>query len=118
LGPSRAVSLERAAPSAVRRRRASRLLKFTGAALGNPVYNWNTHRDSGYHWWVLRALLTHVDVIRLDHFCGSAAVWHVPAGGPTARSGGWALAPGEGVVPGNAERVKCSPVYCQGLDYT
>jgi 4-alpha-glucanotransferase len=42
----------------------------------------------------LRALLVHVDVIRLDHFRGFAAAWHVPAGAPTAQSGQWVPGPG------------------------
>jgi 4-alpha-glucanotransferase len=44
----------------------------------------------------LRALLTHVDAIRLDHFRGFAAAWHVPAGASTAQSGQWAPGPGAG----------------------
>ena len=39
-------------------------------------------------------LLAHVDVIRLDHFRGFAAAWHVPAGAPTAQSGQWVAGPG------------------------
>jgi 4-alpha-glucanotransferase len=35
-----------------------------------------------------------VDVIRLDHFRGFAAAWHVPAGAPTAQSGQWVPGPG------------------------
>jgi hypothetical protein len=42
----------------------------------------------------LRALLAHVDVIRLDHFRAFAAAWHVPAGAPTAQSGKWVAGPG------------------------
>jgi 4-alpha-glucanotransferase len=42
----------------------------------------------------LRALLAYVDVVRLDHFRGFAAAWHVPAGAPTARSGQWVPGPG------------------------
>jgi 4-alpha-glucanotransferase len=42
----------------------------------------------------LRALLSHVDVIRLDHFRGFTAAWHVPAGAPTAESGSWRPGPG------------------------
>jgi 4-alpha-glucanotransferase len=42
----------------------------------------------------LRALLAHVDVIRLDHFRAFAAAWHVPAGAPTAQSGQWVPGPG------------------------
>jgi 4-alpha-glucanotransferase len=35
-----------------------------------------------------------VDVIRLDHFRGFAAAWHVPAGATTAQSGQWVPGPG------------------------
>ena len=67
-----------------------------GQLWGNPVYNWDTLRQTGYRWCIdrLRALLVHVDVIRLDHFRAFAAAWHVPAGAPTAQSGQWVPGPG------------------------
>ena len=67
-----------------------------GQLWGNPVYNWAALRSTGYRWCIdrLRALLAHVDVIRLDHFRGFAAAWHVPAGAPTAQSGEWVEGPG------------------------
>jgi 4-alpha-glucanotransferase len=67
-----------------------------GQLWGNPVYNWDALRSTGYRWCIdrLRALLNHVDVIRLDHFRGFAAAWHVPASAPTARSGQWVSGPG------------------------
>jgi len=67
-----------------------------GQLWGNPVYNWETLRQTGYRWCIdrLRALLAHVDVIRLDHFRAFAAAWHVPAGAPTAQSGQWVPGPG------------------------
>jgi 4-alpha-glucanotransferase len=67
-----------------------------GQLWGNPVYNWDALRSTGYRWCIdrLRALLAHVDVIRLDHFRGFAAAWHVPAGAQTAQSGKWVQGPG------------------------
>ena len=67
-----------------------------GQLWGNPVYDWEAHRRTGYRWCIdrLRALLAHVDVIRLDHFRGFAAAWHVPAGATTAQSGQWVPGPG------------------------
>ena len=67
-----------------------------GQLWGNPVYNWDALRRTGYRWCVdrLRALLAHVDAIRLDHFRAFAAAWHVPAGAPTAQSGQWVAGPG------------------------
>ena len=67
-----------------------------GQLWGNPVYNWDALRATGYRWAIdrVRALLAHVDAIRLDHFRGFAAAWHVPAGAPTAQSGQWIEGPG------------------------
>ena len=69
-----------------------------GQLWGNPVYDWDALRATGYRWSIdrLRALLAHVDAIRLDHFRGFAAAWHVPAGAPTAQSGQWVPGPGTG----------------------
>jgi 4-alpha-glucanotransferase len=67
-----------------------------GQLWGNPVYNWDALQQVGYRWWIarLRSLLSHVDVIRLDHFRGFVAAWHVPAGAPTAETGSWVPGPG------------------------
>ena len=68
----------------------------TGQLWGNPVYHWEAIRRTGYRWCVdrLRALLHYVDAVRLDHFRGFAAAWHVPAGAATAQSGQWVPGPG------------------------
>jgi len=62
-----------------------------GQLWGNPVYNWEALRATGYRWCIERfhALLSHVDLIRLDHFRGFAAAWHIPSGAPTAQTGSW-----------------------------
>jgi 4-alpha-glucanotransferase len=67
-----------------------------GQLWGNPVFDWDALRRTGYRWWIdrLRALLAHVNVIRLDHFRAFAAAWHIPAGSPTALSGQWVPGPG------------------------
>jgi 4-alpha-glucanotransferase len=66
-----------------------------GQLWGNPIYDWNALRQTDYRWSIsrLRALLAHVDVIRLDHFRAFAAAWHVPSGAPTAKSGKWVAGP-------------------------
>jgi 4-alpha-glucanotransferase len=68
----------------------------TGQLWGNPVYNWEALRDTGYRWWFdrLRALLAHVDMIRLDHFRAFAAAWYVPIGSASAQTGSWVPGPG------------------------
>jgi 4-alpha-glucanotransferase len=68
----------------------------TGQLWGNPVYNWDTLRETGYRWSIsrLQALLSQFDLIRLDHFRAFSAAWHVPAGALTAQSGKWIAGPG------------------------
>ena len=68
----------------------------TGQLWGNPVYDWAALGRTGYAWWIerIRALLAHVEVIRLDHFRGFAAAWHVAAGAETAETGHWEPGPG------------------------
>jgi 4-alpha-glucanotransferase len=67
-----------------------------GQLWGNPLYNWEAHARTGYAWCIdrFRALLAHVDVIRLDHFRAFAGAWHVPAGARTAETGEWHAGPG------------------------
>src|SRR4030095_4926065 len=71
-------------------------LLASGGRWGDPLYNWEALRESGYRWFIsrLRSLLAHVDVIRLDHFRAFAAAWHVPGGAATAQSGKWVPGPG------------------------
>lgn len=68
----------------------------TGQLWGNPVYDWDAIKLSGFDWWKrrIRALLLQFDVIRLDHFRGFAAAWHVPASAKSALEGEWRPGPG------------------------
>jgi len=70
-----------------------------GQLWGNPVYNWDVHRQTGYRWWIdrIRAVLSYVDTVRLDHFRAFAAAWHVPMGAVNAQSGNWVPGPGADV---------------------
>jgi 4-alpha-glucanotransferase len=67
-----------------------------GQRWGNPIYDWDALGANQYRWWIDRtlALLAYVDAIRLDHFRGFAAAWHVPASAPTAETGKWVSGPG------------------------
>ncbi|MGA2175433.1 MAG: 4-alpha-glucanotransferase [Verrucomicrobiota bacterium] len=67
-----------------------------GQLWGNPVYDWEAIRRSGYRWCIdrLKSLLAHVDLVRLDHFRAFCAAWHVPPTAETAESGYWVPGPG------------------------
>ena len=67
----------------------------TGQLWGNPHYDWDALRETGYAWWVSRAkaTLAQVDLVRLDHFCGFESAWHVPADEETAINGKYVPGP-------------------------
>lgn len=69
----------------------------TGQRWGNPLYNWDQIRATGYQWWVqrLRWAAQTCDFIRLDHFRGFAQFWELQASEPTAINGRWVDGPGD-----------------------
>ncbi len=68
----------------------------TGQLWGNPLYDWEKLKETGYEWWMRR--ITHqlslYDDLRIDHFRGFEAYWAIPAGAKTAESGQWLPGPG------------------------
>lgn len=70
---------------------------LTGQLWGNPLYNWRKMEEDGFSWWIKRIkhLLTLVDLLRIDHFRGFVASWHIPAGSKTAEKGKWVKSPGK-----------------------
>jgi 4-alpha-glucanotransferase len=68
----------------------------TGQLWGNPIYDWEAMRATGFRWWIdrLRATLQTVDILRIDHFRGFAACWEVPGRDKTAERGSWVEVPG------------------------
>jgi len=71
-------------------------LSASGQLWGNPLYDWPTHRASGYRWWVerFRRVFELVDLARIDHFRGFVSYWAVPEGHKTAKRGRWRRGPG------------------------
>ncbi len=72
----------------------------TGQLWGNPLYKWETLKNTGYQWWIdrIEANFTLYDILRIDHFRGLAAFWAVPFGEETAINGQWIEAPGEDML--------------------
>ena len=68
----------------------------TGQHWGNPIYNWDAMRSTGFRWWIdrLRFTLQTVDILRIDHFRGFAACWEIPGEDKTAERGRWVEVPG------------------------
>ncbi len=68
----------------------------TGQLWGNPLYQWDVHKETGYAWWIQRIAksLEYYDVVRIDHFRGFEAYYAVPYGAKTAETGHWEPGPG------------------------
>lgn len=68
----------------------------TGQLWGNPLYDWDYHKETGYEWWMRR--FAHCfklyDVVRIDHFRGFDEYWAIPYGDLTAEGGKWVKGPG------------------------
>ena len=88
-----------------------------GQRWGNPIYDWDVLASRGYRWCVdrVRALLAHVDAIRLDHFRGFEAAWHIPAKAPTAQAGRWVPGPGAGFFAAVEKAVGGLPFVAEDL---
>lgn len=71
----------------------------TGQLWGNPLYNWDLLEQRGYDWWIcrFRQMFDMFDTVRIDHFRGFEAAWHVPAREKTAKRGEWVPGPGRGL---------------------
>jgi 4-alpha-glucanotransferase len=67
----------------------------SGQRWGNPLYDWDHLRESGYDWWMdrLSRLFEQVDVTRIDHFRGFDRYWAIPAGADEPAAGEWREGP-------------------------
>ena len=67
-----------------------------GQRWGNPLYDWDHLRETGYGWWLdrLSRLFDLVDVTRIDHFKGFDEFWAIPADADWPGEGEWRSAPG------------------------
>lgn len=68
----------------------------TGQLWGNPLYDWEYHKKTGYKWWIQRISYCYkwYDVIRVDHFRGFDEYYSIPYGDSTAEFGKWMPGPG------------------------
>lgn len=71
-----------------------------GQRWGNPVYDWEYLKKTGYDFWVKRIGYNSrlFDLIRIDHFRAFDTFWKIPASCPTAVEGEWIEAPGYEVL--------------------
>ena len=82
-----------------------------GQLWGNPQYNWELMRDTGFQWWLQRfaSAARQFDIARIDHFRALDAYWEIPASATSAKEGKWVPAPGRELL--QAVREQC-PDLC------
>ena len=89
----------------------------TGQLWGNPLYDWEKHRATGYAWWSdrMQSSLRMVDLVRLDHFRGFESYWAVPAGSKTAQPGSWVAGPGADFIGALQTSLGSLPLIAEDL---
>ncbi len=67
-----------------------------GQLWGNPLYDWEYHKKTGYDWWIrrIRHSMKLYDVVRIDHFRGFDEYYSIPYGDNNAKNGHWEKGPG------------------------
>lgn len=88
-----------------------------GQLWGNPLYDWDEIKKSGYEWWVkrIKRIFELTDVLRIDHFRGFEAYWSVPFGAPNAIGGEWKKGPGIDLFKAIKRKVGDVPVIAEDL---
>ena len=71
-----------------------------GQRWNNPHYDWDRMAADGFAWWRSRIARQRelFDLVRIDHFRGFEAAWHVPVEAATAKEGYWVAGPGHDVL--------------------
>ena len=68
----------------------------TGQLWGNPIYDWDKHKEQEFSWWKSR--MEHAfffyDAVRIDHFRGFESYYEIPSNEDTAMNGTWVKGPG------------------------
>lgn len=91
----------------------------TGQLWGNPLYDWEYHKKTGYAWWIRRMkyCLTLYDVVRVDHFRGFDEYYSIPYGDKTAEFGHWEKGPGIDLFDALRESLGEMNIIAEDLGY-
>lgn len=91
----------------------------TGQLWGNPLYDWEYHRKTGYDWWLRRIAYCFelYDVVRIDHFRGFDEYYAIPYGDKTAEFGHWEKGPGYDLFKEMKEKLGDKHVIAEDLGF-
>ena len=91
----------------------------TGQLWGNPLYDWEYHKNTGYEWWIRRIehCLKLYDVVRIDHFRGFDEYYSIPYGETTAINGKWMPGPGMDLFRAIEEKLGRPEIIAEDLGF-
>lgn len=91
----------------------------TGQLWGNPLYNWEKHKETGYDWWIrrIRMCFHRFNVLRIDHFRGFDEYFAIPYGAQTAEGGKWLPGPGMDLFNVMKEKIGNQSILAEDLGY-
>ena len=91
----------------------------TGQLWGNPLYDWEYHKKTGYEWWIRRIehCLKLYDVVRIDHFRGFDEYYSIPYGETTAINGQWMPGPGMDLFRAIEEKLGRPEIIAEDLGF-
>lgn len=90
-----------------------------GQLWGNPLYDWDYHKETGFEWWIRRIekCKEMYDIIRIDHFRGFDEYYSVPFGDTTARNGKWCKGPGIELFEAIENKLGKADIIAEDLGY-
>ena len=91
----------------------------TGQLWGNPLYDWDHHKKTGYKWWIRRIKHCFVlyDVVRVDHFRAFDEYYSIPYGDKTAEFGKWKKGPGYNLFAAVKKQLGELDIIAEDLGY-
>lgn len=90
-----------------------------GQLWGDPQYNWDVMKKNNFRWFVRRLEMAEqfYDDVRLDHFRGYRAVWHVDPKSKSSKKGKWVKVPGNLLFKRVKEKFRRLSIIAEDLGY-
>lgn len=91
----------------------------TGQLWGNPIYDWDKHKEQGFSWWIYRVQESFkiYDVLRIDHFKGFSDFWQIDKDAENAVNGTWEAGPGIELFQKIKEQLGDLPIVAENLGF-
>ena len=91
----------------------------TGQLWGNPIYDWEKHKEQGFSWWIYRVQESFkiYDVLRIDHFKGFSDFCQIDKDAENAVTGTWEAGPGIELFQKIKEQLGDLPIIAENLGF-